>query len=245
MYDSIKLSAIMVAIFLAQISVEGFTDSFVLVSSDAAERPWTLVTSMFLHGGVTHLLSNLFALLLFGTIFESIVARTRFLLLYFSAGIVASLATLLFYEASLGASGAIFGVLGALAVIRPKMTVWVMGIPMPMLAAAGVWLAIDLLGMFAPSGTANAAHIAGLLFGAAVSLLFFRAYLREEPAEKREYPLSESTVKRWEEKYMGVALKGVNLAICMNPPPALKLKRFAGTIDKHYHAAPLRIVQRR
>ena len=157
MYDSIKLSAIMVAIFLAQISVEGFTDSFVLVSSDAAERPWTLVTSMFLHGGVTHLLSNLFALLLFGTIFESIVARTRFLLLYFSAGIVASLATLHFYEASLGASGAIFGVLGALAVIRPKMTVWVMGIPMPMLAAAGVWLAIDLLGMLAPSRTANAA----------------------------------------------------------------------------------------
>ena len=69
MYDSIKLSAIMVAIFLAQISVEGFTDSFVLVSSDAAERPWTLVTSMFLHGGVTHLLSNPFPLLPFSPLF--------------------------------------------------------------------------------------------------------------------------------------------------------------------------------
>src|SRR3989344_2190706 len=204
MYDSIKLSAIMVVIFLIQATVEGFTDSFVLVSSEVTERPWTLITSMFLHGSLTHLLSNLFALLLFGTILESIIGRTRFLLLYFSAGIVASLATLIFYEASLGASGAIFGVLGALAALRPRMTVWVMGIPMPMLAAAGVWLAIDLLGMFAPSGTATAAHIAGLLFGAAVSLLFFRAYFREEPAENREYPLSESALKRWEKKYMGL-----------------------------------------
>jgi len=244
-FSALLLCVVMALIFVVQVSVGGFTDAFVLDSSRVASEPWILLTSIFLHGSATHLLSNLFALGLFGSILEKVVGTRRFLLYFFATGLLASVASSFFYASSLGASGAIFGVLGALAALRPRMTVWVMGIPMPMLAAAGVWLSIDLLGMFAPSGTANAAHIAGLLFGAAVSLLFFRAYLREEPAEKREYPLSESTVKRWEEKYMGVALKGVNLAICMNPPPALKLKRFAGTIDKHYHAAPRRIVQRR
>lgn len=202
MYDSIKLSAIMVVIFLLQTTVEGFTDSFVLVSSEVTERPWTLITSMFLHGSLTHLLSNLFALLLFGTILESIIGRSRFLLLYFSAGIIASIATLFFYEASLGASGAIFGVLGALAALRPRMTVWVMGIPMPMLAAAGVWLLIDLLGMFAPSGIANAAHIAGLLFGAAISIIFLSPNFPEEKEQEQHYPVSESRLEKWEKKYM-------------------------------------------
>ncbi|MBI4018643.1 MAG: rhomboid family intramembrane serine protease [Candidatus Aenigmarchaeota archaeon] len=192
----------MVVIFLLQTTVEGFTDSFVLVSSEVTERPWTLITSMFLHGSLTHLLSNLFALLLFGTILESIIGRSRFLLLYFSAGIIASIATLFFYEASLGASGAIFGVLGALAALRPRMTVWVMGIPMPMLAAAGVWLLIDLLGMFAPSGIANAAHIAGLLFGAAISIIFLSPNFPEEKEQEQHYPVSESRLEKWEKKYM-------------------------------------------
>jgi len=151
-----------VIMFFLQILIgESFTNAFLLLSAEAFQRPWILVTSMFLHGGVAHLIFNMYVLLMFGPIIEQRIGPKRFLFIYFTAGIMASIVSTFFYPAALGASGAIFGILGCLAILRPKMRVYVGYVPMPMIIAAVVWAAGDLLGMFIPSGTANAAHLFG------------------------------------------------------------------------------------
>lgn len=171
------LVACVIAFILQQVLL--ITDSLVLVSSEVLIHPWTLITSMFLHGSFEHLFYNMFALGLFGLILEQTIGSKKFVILYFVSGLIASLGSVMFYSASLGASGAIFGVLGCLAVLRPKMTVYISYIPMPMILAAVVWAAGDLIGMFVPDQTAHAAHLFGMFFGIVVGL-----YYRKQFGEK-------------------------------------------------------------
>lgn len=195
-------AGICVAVFFAQIAFPVVTDVFVLQSSDVLVRPWILVTSIFLHGGIEHLLYNMIALVIFGMILESIIGSKKFVAIFFVTGIIASIGSSFFYNAALGASGAIFGLLGTLAVLRPRMTVWVYSVPMPMFFAAGVWLVIDLLGVFYPSGTANVAHIAGLIFGAAIGYYMRKQYPEAQRRWKKEKVLSDDEINNWEEHYM-------------------------------------------
>ena len=77
---------------------------------------WRLVTSMFLHGDLLHLFSNMFSLLIFGSYIELSFSKVKFLLIYFISGFLGSLFTVFFLPLntiSLGASGAIFGLIGA------------------------------------------------------------------------------------------------------------------------------------
>ncbi|MEG0384637.1 rhomboid family protein [Solibacillus cecembensis] len=81
---------------------------------------WRIITSMFLHSGFTHVLFNMFSLFLFGPELEKIAGKMRFLTIYFLAGIFGVAATFLFedpYYASVGASGAIYGIFGAFAAL--------------------------------------------------------------------------------------------------------------------------------
>lgn len=199
-YMALVLVAVNILIFGIQVSVNGFTEDFLLQSSDITERPWILVTSMFLHGSLSHLLGNMFALGLFGTILENIIGTKRFLIIYFSGGVIASLVSAPFYNAALGASGAIFVALGTLAAIRPRMMIWVYGVPMPMFVAAGFWLLIDLAGAFFPSNIANIAHIAGLIFGIAVGI-FMRKQFAERRVQKKRV-LKEKELDQWEDEWM-------------------------------------------
>jgi membrane associated rhomboid family serine protease len=200
-YAAISLVAINVAIFAVQIAVPSVTEDFALVASDIPERPWILVTSMFLHGSATHILGNMFALGLFGLLLESLAGPRKFLAIYFASGLVSGLLGSLFYESAIGASGAIFGVMGTLAALRPKMTVWTYGVPMPMAVAAGFWLLLDIVGVFYPSSVANIAHIAGLLFGAAVGILLRNSYPESRP-RKYKRSVSDEELDKWEEKWM-------------------------------------------
>lgn len=159
---ALVLVALNVIVFIAQFIFPAITDQFALYSSRVLAEPWLLVTSMFLHGGLEHLFFNMFALGLFGFILENFIGSRKFLLIYLVSGIVAGAGAAIFYPAALGASGAIFGILGTLTFLRPRMRVWVMGVPMPMFVAAILWAGIDLVGMFAPGNTANAAHLFGL-----------------------------------------------------------------------------------
>ncbi len=168
-FVALALCVVMVFIFLIQGFVPGFTEDFVLNALVSAQ-PWRLVTAIFLHGSVVHLLSNLFALGLFGSILEKIIGTKHFLVLFFLTGIIASIVASFFYSASLGASGAIFGLLGVLAALRPKMVVWTYGVPMPMFVAAVFWFLLDMAGAFFPGSIANIAHIAGLISGVVVGL---------------------------------------------------------------------------
>lgn len=163
---SFTLILINIVMALLQVVIPGFTKFFVLDSSLVLLKPWTLITTMFLHGSFSHLLFNMYALLIFGPLVERKVGKTRFLLLYFLAGLVASLAAL-YYPSALGASGAIMGVIGMVIMFFPKMKVlFFFIVPMSMRTAGIIFAAIDLFGLFTNSGgVAHLAHLAGLAAG--------------------------------------------------------------------------------
>ena len=70
-----------------------------------------------------------------------------------------------FYPVSLGASGAVYGILGALTIMRPGMYVWAFGFPMPMFLATIFWVGGGFLGLFIPSNTGHIAHLSGIGVG--------------------------------------------------------------------------------
>jgi uncharacterized protein len=196
-WSALWLSGIIFAVFLIQSFFEGFTDYFILDSRTVLFNFYTLITAIFLHSGLPHLMYNLFGLVLFGSILEHIIGSKRFLILFFAAGLVASFISLPFYTRVLGASGAIFGVLGMLGILRPKMTVWVYSMPMPMILALFVWAAGDVLGIFAPSGTANIAHLGGLFVGV-VAGIYYRKQFSEKKEKREDVHIDEEKVKEWE-----------------------------------------------
>ncbi len=200
MYSAFILVGICVAVFLLQLLVSGFTKMFALVSADVLARPWTLVSAIFLHGGMVHLLYNMFALALFGMILESVIGRKKFLIVFFSAGILANVGSVFLYNAVLGASGAIFGILGMLAILRPRMQVWVSFMPMPMIFAAAVWAIGDFAGLFFPTGVGNLAHLIGLGFGLAGGFYFRKEY--GEFRTRNPVNIDDKTMEEWEKKYM-------------------------------------------
>ncbi len=195
------LVGLCVVVFVLQQIIPGFTDNFSLVSSRAFSEPWMLLTSIFLHADLLHLGYNMIALFFFGLILESIVGTRIFLAIFFVAGLDASLISTLFYGQSLGASGAIFGILGTLAVLRPRMTVFALGVPMPMLAAAAAYLVLDVLGVFYPTNVANIAHITGLFAGLVAGLLL-RKKFPEPRKRKSEKIVSDRELSEWEDKWM-------------------------------------------
>ena len=74
------------------------------------------------------------------------------------------------------------------------MSVWVFGVPMPMFVAAILWALIDIVGMFAPSGIANAAHIFGLGSGIIIGLLLRKKFKEKKPVEKPLPPDEEEAI---------------------------------------------------
>ena len=203
-FYAIKLSLLMILIFLAQSIFTGFTDFFVL-NQLSWQQPWRFATSVFLHGSLAHLLLNIFALFLFGTILEGLVSSKRFLFVFFTTGILANIISVNFYDSSLGASGAIFGILGALIIIRPFTVTWISGIPMPIFIAGTIWAAADILGAYGfftgnpLNNTGNIAHLSGMFFGILFGLLF-----RKKLRIKRKFNVSidENEVRSWERSWM-------------------------------------------
>jgi len=200
---SVKLSVIIFLVYLISLAFHDFIFSnFAMISSEAFVKPWMFVTHIFLHGGLLHLAYNLFALLLFGSILEKIVGSKKFLLIFFIAGIISAFGDVLFYHAAVGASGAIFGILGCLAVLRPKMIVWAVGVPMYMIVAIVIWALLDLAGIFYPDNVAHAAHLFGMAFGIAAGLWIRSEYKEPKKQEVKYEIVSDEELDEWEEKYM-------------------------------------------
>ncbi|MBM3231926.1 rhomboid family intramembrane serine protease [Candidatus Pacearchaeota archaeon] len=178
-FYSLKLCGIIFVVFLIQLFVSGFTDLF-LLNDKAPSQLWRFVTPIFLHGGFAHLLYNAFALALFGSMLERIIGSRRFLLVFFISGILANIVSVNFYDSSLGASGAIFGIIGSLIVIRPLMMIFAFGFPMPIFIAGIVWALGDLIGFFySTSGnTANIAHLSGMFLGLILGFVYRKKALR-------------------------------------------------------------------
>jgi len=141
------------------------------------QEPWTLITSMFMHGGFQHLLLNMFGLWMFGSVVEHELGKKKMLMIYFFSGLVGSLAYMLFsispFISALGASGAIFGLIGGATILKPKMIVWTTFGPIPMIFAAITWGVAEFIGFFGVDTIAQSAHIGGLIGGIIITLLLF------------------------------------------------------------------------
>ncbi|HEY4698794.1 MAG TPA: rhomboid family intramembrane serine protease [Nitrososphaerales archaeon] len=142
------------------------------------EYPWMFITSIFLHADLSHLFFNMMALFFFGTYLERMIGRKSFLVLFLVSGVIGNLGYL--FTASdpltpaIGASGAIYGVVGTLAVLAPLMMIFIYGIiPLPMFITAILWTLLDLVGLFTPSGIAHGAHLGGMVVG-----VIYGLYLR-------------------------------------------------------------------
>ena len=163
----LPLIGINAIVFLLQVVLgRPFTELLLLDQSRVWFEPWRLVTSMFLHGSFNHIFFNMFGLFIFGPILEQRIGPKRFLMLYLGAGLLAGIAAALLYPASLGASCAIFGMLGALIMLLPRLQIlFFFVIPMPLWVAGIVWVLLDTIGLFFPTGIASAAHLAGMAAG--------------------------------------------------------------------------------
>ncbi len=141
----------------------------------AVEMPWMFVTSIFLHAGVEHLFFNMLVLFFMGMSLERMIGRKVFALLFITSGIVGNIGYMITASdpmiPAIGASGAIYGVIGTLAVLAPFMLIYIYGfIPLPMIVAAALWGLLDYVGLFEPSGIARGAHLGGLFLGVAFGL---------------------------------------------------------------------------
>lgn len=150
----------------------------------------TLFTAMFMHGSILHILGNMIYLWVFGEEIEDSFGHFKFLIFYLLCGLLAALAHIFAQPnsiiPSLGASGAIAGILGSYIIIFPEHKIRVL-IPigfflsvmeLPAIFVIGFWFIIQLLGQFTTSssdavGIAYMAHIGGFLAGVFLSRLFY------------------------------------------------------------------------
>jgi membrane associated rhomboid family serine protease len=158
----------------------------------------TLITSMFLHGSWSHVIGNMWYLWIFGDNVEDRVGHGRFIVFYLLCGIVAAFGQIAMDPASLlptiGASGAIAGVMGAYFVLYPHSRVYAIVPPfiysvfeIPAIFLLGFWFLMQLFSAGAIAITANTngggvafmAHVAGFIFGL-IAVFFFRKREQED-----------------------------------------------------------------
>ncbi|MGK9148359.1 rhomboid family intramembrane serine protease [Plantibacter flavus] len=166
----------------------GVTSAFLYagVYSDPAYgafEPWRMLTSVFLHstGFIFHILLNMYTLWIFGRMLETMLGHWRFLALYLISGFAGSVGVLFLADprtAVVGASGAIFGLLGAFLVIQRRMGADTRGLL--------VLLGINLVIGFIPGvNIAWQAHLGGLVGGALVGLILVNTRKRQQQAAQK------------------------------------------------------------
>jgi membrane associated rhomboid family serine protease len=139
-----------------------------------AERPWTLLTAMFVHADFWHLFGNMLTLYFFGTFLIRLIGNNWFLVLYFLGGIAGNALYLWLGEplsSVVGASGAVYAIAGALVVMMPKLPVRLYFVlPLPLWV---VVLVFFVIWSFVP-GVAWQAHLGGLAVGLIAGFFFKR-----------------------------------------------------------------------
>jgi len=156
----------------------------------AAPSVITVFTSMFMHGGLMHIIFNMWFLWIFGDNIESVLGHKRYVLFYLLCGVGAALAQIQINTGSqipmVGASGAIAGVLGAYLIRFPRATVhvfviliiFITFIRVPAMVVIGIWFLSNLtaglgtLGVEETGGTAWFAHLGGFVSGVALNQVF-------------------------------------------------------------------------
>jgi rhomboid protease GluP len=176
---SLGLTALCVVVFGWEIATGALDSTKSIVQAGALSRPevmggehWRLLSAIVLHGGIDHLIGNMLALYVLGVALEHAVGRERLLLLFVGSGIAGSVASITAEPGpSVGASGAIFGMMGALIVLlhRYRDVVHVRDRRVGVVLIA--WAAWTLLLGLADPFIDNAAHLGGLIGGAGLAFV--------------------------------------------------------------------------
>ncbi len=151
---------------------------------------WTFLTSMFMHANFFHIFANMFSLIFSGNFIEKIIGRKRFIWFYLFAGIFSGLffvlTSLLFNfdmnTYAVGASGALFGLVGLLMILTPNLPVYIMFIPIPIkmkFAAPVMLVALWFISYVGEIPIGNIAHFGGLIAG-----VIYGFYLRKKYRNK-------------------------------------------------------------
>ncbi|TRZ96577.1 MAG: rhomboid family intramembrane serine protease [Dehalococcoidia bacterium] len=168
-YSQTPIWAIMIVCFLVFIATLVSQELVFLLGLQPATflaKPWTIVTNLFVHGGLWHLLANMLTLYFFGRFLIRLTGTQNFLIIYFLGGILGNILFMLLgspFSIVIGASGAIFALGGTLTVLTPKLRVFVFPIPVPLplwVAIIGGFFIMSLLPHVAWQG-----HLGGLLLG--------------------------------------------------------------------------------
>jgi len=202
-FYSLWISLFIIIVFLIQNILSGFTDLFLLNEKAISNfEMWRFLTAIFLHGSLTHLLFNLFALLFFGISLENLIGSKKFLVVFLSSGIIANMVSINFYNSSLGASGAIYGIIGAITILKPLMMVYTLGLIMPMFIATIIYITADVLRIFGAfdSNVGSIAHLSGIFIGFLAGV-----YLRlnaNKLDKKLKIKIDEDYMNSWEDRFI-------------------------------------------
>ncbi len=164
----------------------------------AGKYLWTFLTSMFMHAGFFHLFVNMFSLFFIGGLVQRILGQRRFLYFYLISGLFASLffvlSSLIFSSDlntyAVGASGALFGLVGFLMIITPNLPVFIMFIPIPIkmkYAAPGILIVLWLISIAGNVPIGNTAHLGGLVCGLAYGIYLRHKYKNKTRAISRYF----------------------------------------------------------
>lgn len=164
----LNLIIINALVFVAQMVLDktmGFTNTIALYPYDSGLfEPYQLVTHMFAHGGFFHILFNMYALWMFGSVLERVWGPKKFLIFYLACGLGAAVAQMFVGAPAIGASGAVMGLLAAFAWLFPNTEFFLFPFPIPIKAKymVAIYAAIDLFGGLHPGPADNIAHFAHL-----------------------------------------------------------------------------------
>jgi len=151
---------------------------------------WTFVTSMFMHGGFFHIFANMFSLFFIGSLVEKILGTKRYFYFYMLSGLLAGVFFVFlslifpvdFNTFAVGASGALFGLVGLLVLLTPNLPVFIMFIPIPIkmkYAGPGILVVLWLISIAGNVPIGNTAHFGGLITGIAYGLYLKNRYKRK------------------------------------------------------------------
>jgi len=158
-------------------NTDKFTYYLGLIPYYFVERPWTILTAMFIHAGFWHLFFNMIILFFFGSYLSRLVGNSWFAIVYFIGGIVGNLLFYLLgdtFSIAVGASGAVYAVAGALVVLVPNLRVYLYFLfPMPLWVVVLIFFVLwSIPGVI--SGIAWQAHVGGLVVGLIAGYFFRR-----------------------------------------------------------------------
>jgi membrane associated rhomboid family serine protease len=182
-----------VAVFFLQLSVGGITEMLAFRPVTALTQPWTIITYMFLHGGMGHLFFNMLALFFFGPRLEDRLGSSHFIRLYLVCGIMGAVLSLVFspYASIIGASGAVYGVMLGFAWFWPRDQIFIWGVvPVEARWLIAFMTLMTLVGGWRGGGmVAHFAHLGGFV-GGFVYLKILQSRSGQERFKRRSRPIT-------------------------------------------------------